>query len=609
MSLSFSFTELVGTPNDTVWSQAHAISPSFLVVITISGSPDGKLLGRDILLRIKEESCGLESLSLERLNNIIQQIKDEFGKGEVQPEIAAVLAVGDVAYLTISGGGQIWLKRDRVFQKILDLDAKDFESASGRIYKNDLFVLGTDEFFRICQGGVLKEAVENTDPQEAAEALAPLSLEKESAKIAAIFGLVITKTEEFAGEKIEESTLKKENETKRQKDAGDKKLLSKIKQFLGLVRLPALPQPTRSRKSVLTVAAILIFLLASSLYFGGKKRDYEVKVDEYEKISAEIYPLIDQAESLRELNPAGSRDLLTTAKEKLLLLEELKIEPQEIQRLKDKIESNLLLVVKEYNLSEVPLFYDLTMISAEAKGERLAIFGDYLAVLDRKNGRVLGLDTVKKNSEVLSGGSALSSPELLSAGKNSFFIKDGEGILELKPETKKTQKIIEFDSDWGETVDMKTFDGNLYLLGKGNNTIWRYVYEGGKYGSKKDWFNEQNKPDLSSSFNLSIDGSLWILANNQILKFVQGTRQDYHPKGLDKPIAQGGVLYTNEKLKNLYILDKGNSRLLVLAKNGDYQGQYLWSGLSDTSDFVVSEENRKIYLLSGSKIYEVELKN
>ena len=56
------------------------------------------------------------------------------------------------------------------------------------------------------------------------------------------------------------------------------------------------------------------------------------------------------------------------------------------------------------------------------------------------------------------------------------------------------------------------------------------------------------------------------------------------------------------------MLDSGNSRLLVLTKTGTYKGQITGDKFGQASDLVVDEKGKKVYLLDGSKIYQVELK-
>jgi len=58
----------------------------------------------------------------------------------------------------------------------------------------------------------------------------------------------------------------------------------------------------------------------------------------------------------------------------------------------------------------------------------------------------------------------------------------------------------------------------------------------------------------------------------------------------------------------LYVLDSGNSRLLILTKTGSYKGQITGVKFATATDLVVDEKGKKVYFLEGSKIFQVDLK-
>jgi len=50
-------------------------------------------------------------------------------------------------------------------------------------------------------------------------------------------------------------------------------------------------------------------------------------------------------------------------------------------------------------------------------------------------------------------------------------------------------------------------------------------------------------------------------------------------------------------------------RVVVIGKTGEYEAQYRWPGLAGVKDLVVSEELSKMYLLTGEKVFVIELKD
>ncbi|MEK7091190.1 MAG: hypothetical protein AAB887_01625, partial [Patescibacteria group bacterium] len=73
----------------------------------------------------------------------------------------------------------------------------------------------------------------------------------------------------------------------------------------------------------------------------------------------------------------------------------------------------------------------------------------------------------------------------------------------------------------------------------------------------------------------------------------------------DKAIGNGAVIYTDDETEKLYVLDATDGRVVVLAKTGEYQNQYTNDEMKGATGLVVDEKAGKIYLLVGSKVYEI----
>jgi len=168
--------------------------------------------------------------------------------------------------------------------------------------------------------------------------------------------------------------------------------------------------------------------------------------------------------------------------------------------------------------------------------------------------------------------------------------------------------VVEKDQNWGQIVDFGTYGGNLYLLDQKNLTLFRYpVIETG-FGTKQSWVKSEESL-LSGAISMAINGSIWILkGNGEITKFTHGLADPFGIGGLDKDFFSPEAIYTDIDQNSLYVLDKGNQRVVVLDKGGEYQAQYIWPQPAEVNEIVVSEEKGKIWLLGGSKIYEIEIR-
>ena len=102
---------------------------------------------------------------------------------------------------------------------------------------------------------------------------------------------------------------------------------------------------------------------------------------------------------------------------------------------------------------------------------------------------------------------------------------------------------------------------------------------------------------------MAIDGSVWVTAGGKILKYTRGVKENFEISGVEG--MSGDVIYTDDETEKLYVLDAANGRVVVLAKTGEYESQYMSEEMKKATGLVVDGKAGKIYLLAGSKVYEI----
>ncbi|TSC53110.1 MAG: Uncharacterized protein LiPW16_488, partial [Microgenomates group bacterium LiPW_16] len=283
-------------------------------------------------------------------------------------------------------------------------------------------------------------------------------------------------------------------------------------------------------------------------------------------------------------------------------------EAKKIEELLAKIEQGVEEASQVFKLAP-DVFLDLGLVKEGGEGQNLAIYGETILVSDNKNSSLYQITVKSKSSQILAGGGTITGASLVALGENKAYVLTNEGIVEIELKTKNLRLKIKKDSEWGEIKALNFFAGNLYLLDKTKSSIWKYVGGEAEFSPKRNYLTDEY--DLSNSSSMAIDGSVW-LTTEKILKFIQGKQDSFDPpaggQGLEQPLGTNLLIFTSDETKNLYILDKTNNRVVVLDKTGTYKSQYIWEGIGEVSDLVVSEGERKIFLLSGSKIYTLELK-
>jgi len=598
-------------------------------VISLSELTEGEVVtaGREIISRLHEEYYGhLEEKAIDQLKKALTQILEETKK-EARVEIEAVALVGETIYFAIAGKGKVLVQREGKMATILLGEKEKVEVASGRVVSGDVFLLGSQKFFSLLAEGAIKAALSADLASEAAESLTPMIHgKKEDGRAAAavlkLKGLVEEKPKAVlpSEEKLPEE--KPTFERQRFKVDVKQKLTDLSKQGVRLSQLLLFKvekklkrraiylakedkEKKRPRKTLMSVAAILLVLLVVSVVLGVRQRGRQQESGGQAAILRQAQTKKGEGDALIDLNPIRARQLLVEARD---LINEISNEEatQAVLDFKAELEESLSLVMREHEV-EPTSYFDLVFIKDGAKGDDLAISGGKIIIFDKKKQAIYSLEITTKQQQLLAGGESLADGQQVATFLPKVYLLTERGILEFDKETKREKLVIEADEEWGEIIDLRAFGGNLYLLDK-DGEIWKYPGIEGGFGAYRRWLKGE-EPDFSNAVGMSIDGSVWVLkANGTILKFTQGGRDPFTISGLDQPFNNPTAIFTDDDQENLYIVDKGNSRVVVIDKSGEYHSQYLWQGMGDIVGLVASEEEKKILLLSGNQIFAIEIK-
>jgi F0F1-type ATP synthase membrane subunit b/b' len=461
-------------------------------------------------------------------------------------------------------------------------------TASGRLENNDLILLGTGEFFKLVPSETIQMAMASQTAQQAVEILAPVvHSQSESSLVAA----VVAKAEE----KVE-------------KPAKLKPVLFSLKSYLGKLTRRAIflrsQKKKRSKKTLLTVALVLFLLLVMSVVFGRQQRSRRASQEKINQLFEEARFKKEEAEALIELNPVRAKELLLEAQSLAQQIESEADLGEDFSRFKEELNGLLPQVLREHEV-QPSLLFDLVLIKDKAMATETVIAAEKLVVLDKEKKAVYQLDLAGRKSAILAGGEEFKTGTQLAAFGPQIFVLTEEGIIEIEKDSKKPRLVVGSDEDWGKIIDFQTFAGNLYLLT--DKTIWQHLATESGFGVKKRWLKDEI--DFSLAVSMAIDGSIWVLqTDGTIVKLTRGQKDPFGLAGLDKAFTQPQLIFTDDNCQNLYILDKGNRRVVVLEKSGEYHSQYMWEGIKDIDGLVVSEKEGKVFLWQGNQIYEIELK-
>lgn len=561
------FAKIVSLPKpDSAWSQAYNAGKLFAVLslekdIVSVESPDFlNILGKGALGRLEEEFFTLDFKDLESIKQAISKAFENIQKG-IHCSFAASFFVNNTLYLFTIDNGTVFIRRGSKLAKShvpQDENTKSITSSSGSLKNNDLIILTTTSLPGIITNETFS-SLDDLTPNEITEALMPKIQEKDDGKTAVI---VIRYSE--SKPKDEPKTIQEETPMLR------KNYISLLKNYLSIKNI----QFSHTNKAILTLAITILAIFILSVYFGIKKQE-----------NSRIYALFNKSypEAEKKYNEGDSLLGLNKNLAKAYFLESQKI----LEEVKGKFAKNpkeekqILSLLKRVN-------YALSLSS----GVNLA----KTKPVDSKSSNFLLLQI--QNSQ---------ANQFTYDDKNIYFV-DGQAVYSVENGKEKIHTIIKNTNLWKEQGGLGIYLDNIYVLDKKQKQILKFVATENGY-SNINYLAQGLAPDFSKASSMTIDGSIFVLlTDGTIEKFTRGKEDRFAVSSLDKPFSSPSRIFTNIDTKNLYILDNGNSRIVVLNKEGVYQTQYQADILKSAKDFEILEKDKKIYVLSENKIYEIESK-
>lgn len=366
----------------------------------------------------------------------------------------------------------------------------------------------------------------------------------------------------------------------------------------------------KSRRGRLYLGILLIVILSMGIGYQYKKtRDMQRDKDftGYLQTAKDDY---SAAQNLSALNPMETKNKLNEAKDNLTKALSLKPSNLDAADLKKQIDDNSDRLLQQFTSANFPEFLDLNLVKKDFKASWMSLSGSNLLLLDPSSKTLVSIDVSRKSNKVLAGENQLGTAIMSSLNGNFAFANSSDkGILRVDTTNNKVTTVAKVDKDLTGVVDIAGFASNVYLLDKTGNQIWKYLATTDGYSDKKTYLNAGVKADFSKAVRMQIESSIYVLGSDgKILRYTRGAVDTFSLSGLDKEIKDPKSFFTSSDVDNIYILDSGNSRLVVVDKKGVYKAQYQGDKLGIVSDLVADEKGKKVYLLDGSKIYSMDLK-
>lgn len=261
-------------------------------------------------------------------------------------------------------------------------------------------------------------------------------------------------------------------------------------------------------------------------------------------------------------------------------------------------------------VAELPIFYDLRLAEPNLLTSAATVVGDTAVFVDAERQTVIFLNTTTKQV------TTATHPEL--AGTRSVAAQEGEsavavlsaGVYQLKlAESASTTELkAEGDSNRDATL-LGTFGTYLYVFNPEKRNLYRYaLQEDGSYSDPIGWLRDPLGVPFETIASFAIDGDVWFgSTTGEIKRFQSGSEAAFSITGLEQPFEHALILATTEDSNELYVLERDAARIVVLSKEGQFIRQIESYSLAAATQLLISSTQNKLYVVSGSIIYEIQL--
>ncbi len=582
-----------------VTSLVQDLDNAFFAVLILS-CDDAFTKGRQALSELADHYFEFEGSSAEKLTETFKEAEKKFVGSDFDLLLSSVS--GKVLYLIGKGQIESYLKRNDKLSQLLSVGIAA-QLISGFLQEEDRLLLATKSLLSFL-GDDLHKSLNlpiETFENEVSDRIGSQDLEDQG--LAGLLLEVEAKVEDIPSLPVQ---IKEETPIYEYKLSLLKTILSKFKSFL--VKLKSFFPG--SNKGRLFLGVILILIIAMGVGYKYKHTKDQQRKALFNQTLQGAKDDLGSAKGLATLNPAEAKNKLDSAKDKINKAIAMDSKNVDAANLKKQIEQDSSAILQQSQASDFPIFLDMDLVKKNFRALQMSLSSGKLLLLDPAVKTLVVIDLSKKSNQILAGSETLGDANVSSInGGLAFVYSKDKGVLRIDTTNQKITTVAKKDSNSGAIADIYGFGGNIYMLDKEKNQIWKYLATSEGYSDKREYLAKGANADFSDALRMQIESSIYVLkSGGQILRFTKGDKDNFGLAGLPTSVKNPKSIFVSSDTDNLYLLDSGNSRLLILTKIGGYKGEITGEKFGTASDLVVDEKGKKVYLLDGSKIYSVDLK-
>jgi hypothetical protein len=359
--------------------------------------------------------------------------------------------------------------------------------------------------------------------------------------------------------------------------------------------------------------------------------DVSIWIDEYNHDnSATIDPNNDVKESrednfnslvasAREFNaraqatsdPGLKRQLLGDARAKLDEASKIHDDSTDVQALQADVTAALNVLNAVYEVKDAAVIADLAqLVTGDLGPTNIVLGGDSTYALDSEGARVLRVpvaggaaETILEQGQAVNLATASRPTEISwSDQTQSLLIVDDEGQAFTYFPDQGTLPLVVRDSDQLGSMDaVATSAGNLYILDRGENQVWRYLPSQGGFDSERTALLDG--ASLADATELAVAQDVYVLdAKKGIRRFVLKSEAEFPLAGIDTPLMTPASISVLPGSNRVVLADTGNKRIVVASQDGRFLRQIVSPAFTDLRAVSVDEGAGVMFILNGDTV-------
>lgn len=365
------------------------------------------------------------------------------------------------------------------------------------------------------------------------------------------------------------------------------------------------------KDKILALLIVLIVVLTVGIVFANSQRAEKSEIERLDKILQSVHEKIAEAETKGAYDKDAAKEILDKAYldaksvfDSEFYREKASIYLIQIEETRDKLDN-------VQRIENAKVLADLSAKRSDVNALGFAFVGDRVFVFEHDALYELVLDqiadplTIDDEEQVIAATGFADRNSVVFLTKTGKFIEFKDGTLSFMDTE---------DGAFHKGTRIRDWSNRIYLLDPTGGQIWKYTYKGGRSAFSAAEAYISDDTDITTAQDFSIDANVYaLLSSGDIYKFYAGAKQEFYINNAPfNPFKDPKVVYTTEKLDEVYVVDGKEARVLVFLKdtqtgNITYDKQYLFADVEEIRDLYVDPDTKKLYVLTSKQVLEVSL--